>query len=145
MMASLCRHEEHAVPVQHIWLTVCFWRPSTLSSALSSLSMLPLNKSNYTPLRSFVTTRVLVKRPSRSKGKARRCFSQALKLKRFFLFFSDNVRDTKNKKNYHPRLLSCRWVRTSIHLRPHMYEAAAPWSTQAHSEVDHSTTLSLKK
>lgn len=33
------------LPTQPMWLTVCFCRPSNLSSVLSSLSMLPLNKS----------------------------------------------------------------------------------------------------
>ena len=34
-----------ALPTQHTWLTICFCRPSNLSSVLSSLSVLPLNKS----------------------------------------------------------------------------------------------------
>ena len=32
------------IGISHIWLTICFWRPSTLSSVLSSLSVLPLKK-----------------------------------------------------------------------------------------------------
>lgn len=33
-----------SIGISHIWLTICFWRPSALSSVLSSLSVLPLKK-----------------------------------------------------------------------------------------------------
>lgn len=134
--------KEHAVPGQQIWLTVCFWRPSNLSSALSSLSMLPLNKSNYIPLRIYVTTRMLVRKPSKSPLKGRLVDTiligtQNLKI---FPFFSENLRDTKNERNYHQRILSCRWARTSTRLRPYMRVKPHDLPTR-HSEADCSTMI----
>lgn len=114
--------KEHAVPMQQIWLTVCFWRPSNLSSALSSLSMLPLNKSNYIPLRSYITTRMLVRKPSKSllKGRLAGIFLIGTQNPKIFPFFSGNPTDTKKDRNYHQRMLSCRWARIYIQLRPYM-------------------------
>lgn len=70
------------LPIQYIWLTTCFWRPSSLSSVLSSLSVLLLNKSkkkkgHHILLKGYLATRMLIRKPpqSQSKGNISRSLS----------------------------------------------------------------------
>ena len=65
------------IGISHIWLTICFWRPSTLSSVLSSLSVWPLkkkklnkkSKKHHTPSRSYSATRMLSQNTPKSLTK----------------------------------------------------------------------------
>ena len=66
-----------SIGISHIWLTICFWRPSALSSVLSSLSVLPLkkkrlnkkSKKHHTPSKSYSGTGCWHKPPPKSLTK----------------------------------------------------------------------------